>query len=285
MSLQSCLNQQSGKVTNQSGLLKTQKMAKSKDSNISLEDEVKVLKKHMGGLVATIKDLKKTVEALDKKVSANEKEEIKEISENQKVVDEMIAANANAIKRLEGEIKKLGKSKSDEVVGNIPTEKDKTVLEVPKYVHEAENSDKETKQKAKVCRYFNRGYCKYKFKCRFFHAEEVCEEFVKTQNCTKTACKDRHPKQCKWFNKGDGCKRESECKYLHVTLAHDELKSYKCEGCKDVWNDQSCVVEHIIDGRQFYLCLNCNDWIHFKADIFTNGWTLLDAHGNLKTNI
>ena len=58
----------------------------------------------MGGLVATVKDLKKTVEVLEKKVSVKESEEIKEMLEAKKVVDELIAANASEIKRLECKI-------------------------------------------------------------------------------------------------------------------------------------------------------------------------------------
>jgi hypothetical protein len=27
---------------------------------------------------------------------------------------------------------------------------------------------------------------------------------------------------------------------------------------------------YVIDGHQFYLCLNCNDWIQLKANIFDN---------------
>ena len=165
-------------------------MAKYKDSKMSLEEEVKTLKKHMGRLVVTVTDLKKTVEVLEKKVSFKKNEEIKEMLEAKKVVDEVIAANASEIKRLECEIDKIRITKSDNVVSDKPTAKDKILLKVhnDKDRKEAEKNNKETKNKAKVCRYFNRGYCKYKFKCRFIHTKEICEEFIKTQNCTRTVC-------------------------------------------------------------------------------------------------
>ena len=82
-----------------------------------------------------------------------------------------------------------------------------------------------------------------------------------------------------------GCRRESECKYLHVTLACNERESFKCEGCKDVWTDKTCVVEHVITGHNCYFCLNCTDWIHYKANVLDEGWTLLYSFANLRTNI
>ena len=55
-------------------------MAKAKTSavKVPLEDEVKTLQKHMGLMVKTVKDLKPTVEALEKKTKENE--EIKKTS-------------------------------------------------------------------------------------------------------------------------------------------------------------------------------------------------------------
>ena len=66
-------------------------------------------------------------------------------------------------KQLECEIEKIRITKSDNVVSDNPTAKDKIVLNVHKDRNEAEKNDKETKNEINVCRYFNRGYCKYKF--------------------------------------------------------------------------------------------------------------------------
>ena len=49
----------------------------------------------MGLIMKTVKDLKCTVEALEKKT--NENEEIKEIIITQKVIEEVLVANSNAI--------------------------------------------------------------------------------------------------------------------------------------------------------------------------------------------
>ena len=51
-----------------------------------------------------VKDLKLTVEALGKKLDAKEIDEVKEILDAQKVIDEVIVANSDAIKRIDKEI-------------------------------------------------------------------------------------------------------------------------------------------------------------------------------------
>ena len=94
--------------------------------------------------------------------------------------------------------------------------------------------ENENKRK-NVCRYFNRGYCKYKLECRFVHSQNICEKHLKSGKCGDKSCNYRHPKECKWFGKSVGCRRDTDCEYLHVTPAHDDDKCYKCEGCKSLF--------------------------------------------------
>ena len=70
------------------------------------EEQVKTLQKHMGAIFRTLKDLKSSVEVLEKKTPPDDNNEIKEIIETQKVIDEIIVANADAIKRIDKELKK-----------------------------------------------------------------------------------------------------------------------------------------------------------------------------------
>ena len=72
-----------------------------------MEDEVKNLKKHMGAVLMTVKDLKGTIQVLEKRLSDKENDEIKEIIEKQKMVEEVLAANSDAIKRIDFEMKKF----------------------------------------------------------------------------------------------------------------------------------------------------------------------------------
>ena len=67
------------------------------------------------------------------------------------------------------------------------------------------------------CRYFNRGYCKYKENCKYSHASKICEEYLKDGICVLDRCADRHPKHCRyWSSDPEGCRYKS-CQYLHVS--------------------------------------------------------------------
>jgi hypothetical protein len=51
------------------------------NNKISLEEEVKTFKKHMGAILSLVKDLKARVETFEKKMESKENEEVKEIVE------------------------------------------------------------------------------------------------------------------------------------------------------------------------------------------------------------
>jgi phage shock protein A len=80
----------------------------TKPKATSLEEQVKTLQRHFGSMIVTMKDLKCSVDRLEKKVDEAENKEIKDIIEQQKVmekvIEKVIAANAEAIKRLDEEL-------------------------------------------------------------------------------------------------------------------------------------------------------------------------------------
>ena len=259
--------------------IKAHKMAKTSAVKVPLEDEVKTLQKHMGLILKTVKDLKCTVEALDKRTKENE--EIKEIIKTQKVIEEVLVANSDAIKRIDREIVEINSKKARPVVDTVEESTEDEVKDV--------NNVKKAKRK---CKYFNGGYCKYKQKCRYFHPTDICEEFMKKQKCERKECHDRHPRECKWERSNGGCKRNEECDYLHVRNVnvevkepHDEVGEYECEGCNSSWNDERYIVKHVIRNMNIVFCLNCNDWIKDKEAVLHQGWTLLDEAGFLRNNV
>ena len=93
----------------------------------------------------------------------------------------------------------------------------------------------------------------------------------------------RYPKQCKWYKSSEGCKRQQECEYLHND--NGEKMEYKCVSCKYSWQDKNCVVEHVIGNMKTFFCLNCDDWVHNKANVLQEGWTLFDEAGYLRTDV
>ena len=60
---------------------------------------------------------------------------------------------------------------------------------------------------------------------------------------------------------------------------------YQCAGCKDIWNNKTCMVEHMVNNTTVVFCLNCSDWIRDKEAIFDEGWSLLDEAGFLRQDI
>jgi hypothetical protein len=70
----------------------------------SLEEQMKTMQRHFGGIVSTVKDLKATVDALKKQVEGGE---VQEIVETQTIIDELVVANSDSIKQIKSEIKQL----------------------------------------------------------------------------------------------------------------------------------------------------------------------------------
>ena len=148
----------------------------------------------------------------------------------------------------------------------------------------------------KSCRYYNKGHCKYRNRCRFYHSQNICKIYLESGRCIGKECSDRHPKTCRYWSKNrSGCARKLDCDFLHVTLVHDDGKTiaqnkvneeeYKCASCKDCWTDKRCVVEHTQNNHVMYFCLNCNDWVRNKSAVLDPNWTLLDRSGNLRSNL
>ena len=244
----------------------------------------------MGGLAKLVKDIKCSVENLEKKEQLKEDNDIQEIVEAQQVIDAIIVANSDAIKRIDKEIKDISVNKLvKEVHHDIIEEKNVECEKMSKKgTIEKQTSDKVARRSVKKCRYYNRGYCKYKQKCKYSHPKEICKEYLTRETCENIECCDRHPRVCKWIDSNEGCKRQKECDYLHVTIACDDSEysiGYKCISCKDTWKDSDCVVKHIINGRMLYFCLNCDDWVARKSEVIQEGWTLLDGEGFLRRDV
>ena len=75
-----------------------------------MEEDIKSIQKHMGGLVRTIIDLKTKVESLEERLKGNQKDDLAELMVKQKRVDEAITANSIAIQNIDDEIKVLSQN-------------------------------------------------------------------------------------------------------------------------------------------------------------------------------
>ena len=144
-------------------------------------------------------------------------------------------------------------------------------------------------QVRKKCKYKNRGFCKYRTKCRFVHPDKICEIYLEEGTCDQRECSYRHPKLCKWVESKGGCWRKDECDYSHdshkTKPAEKEVDIFNCVSCKHTWSEEKFVVKHTVKNMEVYFCLNCEDWVQHKNNVLNNGWSLFDQDGNLNYNV
>ena len=247
------------------------------ENNKKMEEDIKSIQKHMGGLVRTIIDLKTKVESLEERLKGNQKDDLAELMVKQTKVDEAITANSNAIQNIDDEIKVLSQNT-----------KKKASIEV----NQAGNKE----GRGRKCRYYNRGHCRNKGGCEFVHPKEICKVYLEGKRCEVKECLERHPKVCEyWLKSNSGCRREGFCDFLHVTVAREDEKikigakeetlDFECVGCKSSWEDKRCVVEHIKTNHQVFFCLNCDDWVKDKSKVLEQDWSLFDIKGNLRYDV
>ena len=258
-------------------------MAKETDKSkmFKMEQEIKSLQKHMAGLVRTILDLKSEVEALKKKDEDTKKDDMESLMERQKTVDKAIADNAAAIQKIDREILDLSET-SKHRENKDPIESCKTP------------SVNRVQESVRKCRHYDRGHCKHRSGCRYFHGKNICTSYLGGEKCDRNFCGDRHPKVCKfWLKSKSGCKRGEECDFLHVTLAisdeavtgQKELLEYKCVGCESCWTDKGFTVEYVVANQKVQFCLNCEDWIKDKSKVLDKNWSLFDQAGHLRYDV
>jgi hypothetical protein len=255
----------------------------------SLEVKVNALQRDMATIVKVVKELGASVKKLETNAGKDEKGEIEDILENQKMVDKIIVENSEAIERLEREISRLESQNLEKENQNLEKENQNQEKEASE--DEKEEAGTKVKVNEKRCRYYNKGFCKYVDKCRYFHPSEICPKHLENSNCSEKKCNMRHPKLCKWSQKEVGCRR-SNCDFLHVTRAHnDDIKTahketnYKCEGCKSIYPKQNYVVKHAVQDKELWFCLNCDYWITDKSKVLNGDWTLLDQNGVLRRDV
>ena len=244
----------------------------------SLADQVKTLQGYMGKFAKAIKDLTERVKVIEEKRTEDEDKDIKEIVETQRVIDEILVSNSDAIKRLNRELLKAQEANA---------KKSSETVNVDAAQHEIVRNHNKRK-----CRYYNRGHCKYRDRCKFNHSEHICQVYLDSGKCEVKNCVDRHPKVCKFWTKSkSGCIRKTSCDFLHVTLAKDDQREkeepgyYNCVGCRCDWTDKSCVIEHVINDHRVYFCLNCEDWVKDKSKVLDKNWTMFDERGNLRYDV
>ena len=72
-----------------------------------------------------------------------------------------------------------------------------------------------------VCKFNQKGFCKFGDICRKHHVKEICS----SSNCNTASCKLRHPRNCKFFTLFGSCKFNEDCAFKHtLSKSHIEIK-------------------------------------------------------------
>jgi len=123
----------------------------------------------------------------------DQEESISSIEEKQKDVETKLKEVDDNIKDLDIEIRNIEKETINK---------------------ERENKKENKNVSYKRCRFNNSGYCKAKTECNFYHSESLCEQYIGSGFCSLMSCRKRHPKNCRFFLRGN-CTRLESCAYLH----------------------------------------------------------------------
>ena len=183
------------------------------------------------------------------------------------------------VKKLEEVIKKQNEY--------IETLKDKNSQQNNEHSDEINTSNEKTEIKVdNRCRYWNRGFCREKEKCKFNHPEQNCAMFLDHGKCEDKLCRRRHRRECRYFKQEVGCFRGSDCEFLHKInnrntkfqqeriqetrmsgkYSSKESESFKCDHCSFKCGRKNTLIKHINTKHSGFSSLN-----PISSFIFRNG--------------
>ena len=69
------------------------------------------------------------------------------------------------------------------------------------------------------------GFCKFQSGCKREHYSEVCDQLSRCSNIKR--CNKRHPKNCKRYVSGNGCRFREDCAYYHNVEKQEDPNELK----------------------------------------------------------
>ena len=234
-------------------------------SKSSLEDQMKTLKNHFGRIVATVKDLKSSIDDLKQKCEVNLHNEVKEIMETQRVMDEVVVSNSDALHKLNVEFLKMKCAKepleagtkenidilNKEIERGINKRQEGMDKSIARNTDTIKLLDKEIKSisKDKNSKEINKKEIDDAIDNLNKEIKQIHREKKDTQSTEEALTpngKKKDIKKCKYFNTGY-CKYKTRCRFTHP---EEVCKKVKCDGkecpdrhprqCKWVQRDGGC---------------------------------------------
>lgn len=129
------------------------------------------------------------------------------------------------------------------------------------------------------CNFYNRGFCKAGQACAYDHPDEDCETHMVGNICKDKKCKKRHRTTCKYSESKIGCKRGSECMYLHKDPKEQFVQNSskeKCDTCKFKNFDKNQVKEYNVKEQRFMICSKCDKFLEHKEILLTDNFSMKD---------
>ena len=230
-------------------------MSQKKGKKVTVEEELNALKKHFGGIVATVKSLMETVKSLQNK-------DIKEIEETQRVMDEVVVANLDAIHQLKSETLKLIAAKEPIEDGNVLIK----VIEMQNVMEKttSKNADNvkllDEEIKCMLKEINDRNASRKEIDDAIKRLDEEISDIKNERKDRKATVeeiivgdKTKVLKKCRFFNTGY-CKYKQKCRFAHPK---EDCKDSNCEGkecpyrhpkgCKWMERTGGCRREHFCD--------------------------------------
>ena len=217
-----------------------------------------------------------TIKKMEKKI--NEKfelydERFKKVEEPFKDLKKVVNKHSDDVVKLEEEYQYTVKliNLIDKNLSEIETKIEVSEGLIEKLKHEEnkheENNHDEKEDCIKQCIFDRKGYCYQKENCDFFHTEEICTTHVENGICNKTICRKRHPRQCRYYSRGN-CRRGESCKYLHGQgkpisqcnkCESSSTQTYYCEVCGKTFCSECTVKEaHALNIYEAYEAVDCS---------------------------
>ena len=181
-------------------------------------EKVEELFQNQKYILEAVANLNERLAKIEEKIDNQNVDEVKEILNSQAIIDKIIVKNSDDILQ----IQKVKEENAD-ILKGLKERIDILDDEAKEIIRE--------KKETYRCRYHNRGYCKNKGLCLFFHPTEICPAFLRDGKCLLINCSSRHPKTCKFWKRGY-CYRGEECAFNHDNHEDSsELESQTCNNC------------------------------------------------------
>ena len=253
-------------------------MAKTNKES-SMEEQIKTLQRHFGGIISTVKDLKATVDALKKRSEQGKSGEVQEIVETQRVIDELVVANSDSIKQIKSEIIQLKRQECVEacvegiVEGQNENKKKDNMNDIIAKQHMFEKTIVKNSEAIKVLDREIICILKDKNK-KELERKEVDDAINKlNRNDDEIVSIDtienqkkekplRNRKKCRYNNRGY-CKYTNKCRFIHpVEICSVYLETQNCDNKECPYrHPQTCKWGKVSGGCKRHNC----DYLHSVA--------------------